>query len=157
MLEIGNKAPLIKLENQDGKCIDLESIDKNLVLYFYPKDDTPGCTVEGKDFSELNNEFLKFDTIVYGVSKDSIESHRKFKEKKCFTIDLLADTELLLSKSFGAWGEKSMFGKKYQGMHRKTFFINKDKIVTQIWPKVSVKNHAKAVLEFVKENVLSSY
>ncbi len=150
MLETENKAPLCALLNQDNKMIDLMTINKNIVLYFYPKDDTPGCTLEGKEFSQLHDDFLNFDTVIFGVSKDSTGSHQKFKEKHCFNFDLLADTDLVLTKSFDAWGEKSMFGVKYMGIQRKTFFINKEKIISKIWPKVTAKNHANEVLNFVK-------
>jgi peroxiredoxin Q/BCP len=151
MLEVGNKAPFIKIENQDGCIVDLEALDKNIVLYFYPKDDTPGCTLEGKEFTLLKEEFLKLDTQVFGVSKDSIKSHLKFKDKYCFNFDLLSDSELILAKAFDAWGEKSMFGVKYQGILRKTFFISKNKVISKIWPKVTARNHAREVLDFVTE------
>lgn len=152
MLEVGSKALLCELFNQDGKLINLAKINKNIVLYFYPKDNTPGCKLEGREFSEIYQEFLKLNTIIFGVSKDTIQSHLNFKQKQCFSFDLLSDKDLVLAKSFDAWGEKTMFGIKYQGIHRKTFFINENKILIHKWEKFPVRGHAQEVLEFIKSN-----
>lgn len=120
---------------------------KSLVLYFYPKDDTPGCTIEAKDFTTLKNKFDKLGVVVRGVSKDSQKSHDKFIDKHCLTIDLISDEDGSLCDAYGVWVEKSMYGKKYMGIERATFLIDAKGIIRQVWNKVSVTNHAQEVLE----------
>lgn len=143
-----DQAPNFKLlsdENQEVALSDFAG--KNLVIYFYPKDSTPGCTIESKDFTELSPEFNKLNTVILGVSKDSIASHQKFKSKHNFPFLLLSDPEGKMCEAYGAWGEKSMFGKKYMGIIRSTFLINSQGKIHQSWYKVKVKNHAQQVLE----------
>jgi thioredoxin-dependent peroxiredoxin len=122
---------------------------KYTILYFYPKDDTSGCTIEAKDFSELLPEFNKLDSQVFGISKDNITSHEKFIKKHDLKIDLLSD-ESDISEQFGVWKEKNMYGKKYMGIERTTFVISTENKIIKAWHKVSVKEHAKEVLEFIK-------
>ena len=144
-------APNFKLASTDGTTFELKSIKKkNIILYFYPKDDTPGCTLESKDFSKLNSMISKNNTIVLGISKDSIESHLKFKKKYKLKFDLLSDEKLSVIKKYGVWGMKSFLGKKYKGVIRSTFLINSKGKIHKIWSNVRVKDHAKSVLEEIK-------
>ena len=145
------KAPNFKLQSTNGKLFELSKIKKNIILYFYPKDDTPGCTLESKDFSKLNNIILKNNAIVLGISKDSIESHIKFKKKYKLKFDLLSDEKLTVMKRYGVWGQKSFLGKKYMGIIRTTYLINSKKKIHKIWSNVRVKDHAKEVLDEVKK------
>ena len=143
-----NKAPNFKLQSTDGSIFELKSIKKkNIILYFYPKDDTPGCTLESKDFSKLNSMINKKNTIVLGISKDSMESHLKFKKKYKLKFDLLSDEKLLVIKKYGVWGMKSFLGKKFKGVIRSTFLINSKGKIHKIWSNVRVKDHAKAVMD----------
>ena len=143
-----NKAPNFKLQSTDGSIFELKSIKKkNIILYFYPKDDTPGCTLESKDFSKLNSMISKKNTIVLGISKDSMESHLKFKKKYKLKFDLLSDEKLLVIKKYGVWGMKSFLGKKFKGVIRSTFLINSKGKIHKIWSNVRVKDHAKAVMD----------
>ena len=128
-----------------------ESLGKYIILYFYPKDDTPGCTIESKDFSKLNSLISKNNTIVLGISADSIESHIKFKKKYKLKFDLLSDEKLKVIKKYGVWGRKSFLGKKYMGIIRTTYLINSKKKILKIWSNVRVKDHAKEVLGEVKK------
>jgi peroxiredoxin Q/BCP len=123
---------------------------KNVVLYFYPKDSTPGCTTEGRDFSELYGKFKRAKTIILGVSRDSIASHEKFKEKQGFPFDLLSDPDERLCKQFDVIHEKSLYGRKFMGVVRSTFLIDSEGKLRQEWRKVKVKGHADEVLEAVK-------
>lgn len=118
------------------------------ILYFYPKDDTPGCTTESKDFSNYVDEFKKIDTIIYGISKDSLESHKKFITKHDIKVDLLCD-DIELAEKLGVWQEKSMFGKKYMGIDRTTFLIDNSGKIIKVWNKVKVKNHVNEVMEYI--------
>ena len=136
------KAPNFKLPSTDNSIFELKKFKKkNVILYFYPKDDTPGCTIESKDFSTLNNLITKNNTIVLGVSKDSIKSHLKFIKKY----------KLKLIKKYGVWGKKSFLGKRYMGTIRTTFLINSKGKIHKIWSNVRIKNHAKEVLEELKK------
>ena len=149
-LKLNQIAPNFKLASTDGTTFELKSIKKkNIILYFYPKDDTPGCTLESKDFSKLNSMINKNNTVVLGVSKDSIESHMKFKKKYKLKFDLLSDEKLSVIKKYGAWGMKYFLGKKYKGVIRSTFLINSKGKIHKIWSNVRVKDHAKSVLEEV--------
>jgi peroxiredoxin Q/BCP len=151
-LDEGNKAPDFLLEIAENKALTLKDLfGKNVVLYFYPKDDTPGCTVEAKDFRDLMDEFTANNTVIIGISKDSLKSHDKFKEKYCLPFELGSDTEGTTCAAYGVWVEKSMYGKKYMGIERTTFLIDKDGIIRKNWRKVSVTNHAKEVLEEAKK------
>jgi thioredoxin-dependent peroxiredoxin len=150
-LKINSKAPNFKLPSTDNSIFELNKVKKkNIILYFYPKDDTPGCTIESKDFSKLNNLITKNNTLVLGISKDNIKSHIKFIKKYKLKFNLLSDEKLTLIKKYGVWGKKSFLGKKYMGIIRTTFLINQKGKIHKIWSKVKVKNHAKEVLEELK-------
>ena len=123
---------------------------KNVVLYFYPKDSTPGCTTEGRDFSAMHSKFKRAKTVILGVSRDSIASHEKFKEKQGFPFDLLSDPDERLCKQFDVIHEKSLYGRKFMGVVRSTFLIDAEGTLRQEWRKVKVKGHAEEVLEAVK-------
>tara|TARA_B100000161_G_scaffold125998_1_gene89352 strand:- start:1425 stop:1889 length:465 start_codon:yes stop_codon:yes gene_type:complete len=150
-LKINQVAPNFKLDSTDGSVFELNKIKKkNIILYFYPKDDTPGCTLESKDFSKLNSIINKKNTVVYGISKDSIESHLKFKKKYKLKFDLLSDEKMSVIKKYGVWGMKSFLGKKYKGVIRSTFLINSKGKIHKIWSNVRVKDHAKSVFEEIR-------
>ena len=150
-LKNNSKAPNFKLASTDGNIFELNKIKKkNIILYFYPKDDTPGCTLESKDFSKLNSMINKKNTVVFGISKDSMESHLKFKKKYKLKFDLLSDEKLKVIKKYGVWGMKSFLGKKYKGVIRSTFLINSKGKIHKIWTNVRVKDHAKSVLDEIK-------
>ena len=133
-----------KIEIPDNK-------GRNIVLYFYPKDDTPGCTIEGNDFTELNKSFAQQNTVIYGVSRDSIASHEKFKQKFNYTIDLISDEDESLCKQFDVIKLKKLYGKEHMGVVRSTFIISPSGDILKHWDKVKVAGHAEEVLEFVKE------
>lgn len=150
-LEIGNKAPDFKGVNQNGEEISLANFKgKNLILYFYPKDSTPGCTAEACDLRDNHDMWLNKGYIVIGVSPDSEKSHQKFIEKYSLPFDLISDTEKEILIAYDAWGEKSMYGKKYMGVLRKTFVINKDGIIENIFEKVDTKEHTQQILNETK-------
>ena len=147
MLTVGSPAPDFTLRYDAENAVTLSALKgQNVVLYFYPKDDTPGCTLEAKDFSEHSPRFKTLNTLIFGISKDSVASHVKFKGKYCLPFALLADPEGVACAAYGAWQEKSMFGKKYMGIARTTFLIDKQGIVRNIWPNVSVSGHVSEVL-----------
>lgn len=123
---------------------------KNIVIYFYPKDSTPGCTTEGRDFSALHARFKRANTVILGVSRDSIASHEKFKEKQGFKFDLISDPDEKLCKKFDVIHEKSLYGRKFMGVVRSTFLIDADGKLRQEWRKVKVAGHAEEVLEAAK-------
>lgn len=151
-LSIGDKAPDFTLNNQEGTPVTLSELKgHNVVLYFYPRDMTPGCTQEACDFRDNLARLQKNGTMVLGVSKDSEKSHVKFREKHELPFDLLADTETKVCDLYGAWVEKSMYGKKYMGIERSTILIDKEGVVQEIWRKVKVKGHVDAVLEAVEK------
>lgn len=149
----GTHAPTCSLALTDGSTTDLASFKgkKNVVLYFYPKDDTSGCTTEAKDFRDLHAEFEAADTIVIGISKDPMKSHDKFRAKYDLPFGLASDAETGIAEAFGVWGEKSMYGKTYMGMIRSTFLIDKHGTIAKAWPKVSVTGHAADVLKEAKK------
>ena len=150
-IKLNSKAPNFKLPSTDGNIFELNNLkNKNIILYFYPKDDTPGCTLESKDFSKLNNLINKNKTIVLGVSKDSIKSHLKFKKKYKLKFDLLSDEKLKIIKKYGVWGKKYFMGKEFMGIIRTTFLINSKGKIHKIWSNVRVKEHAKEVFEEIK-------
>ena len=152
ILKLNTKAPNFKLPSTDSTIFELKKVKKkNVILYFYPKDDTPGCTIESKDFSKLNNLIIKNNTIILGISKDSIQSHLKFIKKYKLKFNLLSDEKLSLIKKYGVWGKKSFLGKKYMGIIRTTFLINSKGKIHKIWSNVRVKDHAKEVLEELKK------
>ena len=151
MIKENTKAPTFTaLSTNKGKYSLKDSLGKYVVIYFYPKDDTPGCTIESRDFSKLNNLITKNNTLVLGVSKDSIQSHLKFKKKYKLKFDLLSDEKLVLIKKYGVWGKKSFLGKEYMGIIRTTFLINSKGKIHKIWSNVRVKDHAEEVLEELK-------
>ena len=148
----GKKCPKF-LRESTGKTI-LSNKDfnkKNLIIFFYPKDNTPGCTLEGQDFRDNFKEFKKYNAEIVGVSRDSIKSHEGFKEKQGFQFHLLSDPDEEMCKSFDVMKEKSMYGKKYIGVDRSTFLINSDGIIVKEWRSVKVKGHVQEVLETLKE------
>ncbi len=151
-IEIGKNAPNFTLLSNSGSNVSLSDFkNKNVVLYFYPKDDTPGCTIEAQDFSKRLKDFEKLETIIIGVSKDSVKSHCKFIEKYDLQIQLLADEEQKTCKDYDVIKEKSMLGKKYMGIERSTFLINKSGKITKIWREVKVNGHVEEVISAVKE------
>ena len=145
------KAPLFKLSGTKSIKFDLKKIKGKLIIYFYSKDDTPGCTLETKDFSRFYKKFKKIKCEVIGISKDSIESHEKFKKKYKVPFELLSDPDVKSQKKYGVWVMKSFMGKKFLGTIRTTIFIDKGK-VKKIWSIVRVKDHAKEVFKFVSSN-----
>jgi peroxiredoxin Q/BCP len=155
MLTEGARVPSIALTSDAGKTVRLADFaGKKLVVYFYPKDDTPGCTREGIAFSKLAGEFAKAGAVVVGVSRDSVERHCKFRDKYGLTVPLLADTDRKLHDAFGAWGEKVMYGKKVEGAIRSTFLVGEDGRVTRVWGNVKVDGHAEQVLAAVQGGAL---
>jgi peroxiredoxin Q/BCP len=147
MLKAGDKAPSFSLESDAGKTVSLADFaGKTLVVYFYPKDSTPGCTREAIAFTEALAKFKAAGAVVVGVSKDSVKSHCSFRDKYALKIPLLSDPELTLHTAFGAYGEKLMYGKKVQGTIRSTFVIGPDGVITRVFPSVKVDGHADAVL-----------
>jgi len=152
MLEVGKKAPDFSLLNQDEKKISLEDyVGQKVVLYFYPKDDTSGCTKEACSFSDDLPKFSKIDAVILGVSPDSVKSHKKFSEKYKLKFDLLADDEKNVVEKYGVWKEKSMYGRKYMGVERTTFIIDEKGKIKKIFNKVKVDAHNKEVLEALKD------
>lgn len=152
MLKVGDKAPDFSLVSDAGETHTLaRHAGKTLVVYFYPKDNTPGCTVEAKDFSAALQRFTDAGAVVVGVSRDSVKTHCGFKQKQSLTVTLLSDPDLTAHRAFGAWGEKTMYGKKIEGTLRSTFVIGPDGVVKAVYPKVSVKGHVDAVLALVQK------
>lgn len=152
LLEVGKKAPDFSLLNQDEKKISLkEFLGQKVVLYFYPKDDTSGCTKEACSFSDDLPKFTKIDAVIIGVSPDSVKSHKKFSEKYKLKFDLLADEEKKVVEKYGVWKEKSMYGRKYMGVERTTFIIDEKGKIKKIFNKVKVDGHNKEVLEALKD------
>lgn len=146
-LEIGNSAPLFSTASDEGEISLSDLKGKNVVLYFYPKDDTPGCTIEAQDFTKKIKEFEKLDCVVLGVSKDSVKSHCNFINKYNLAYNLLADTDGEICAKYEVIKEKSMFGKKYFGIDRSTFLIDKMGKIVKIWNSVKVNGHVEEVLE----------
>ena len=149
-IAIGKKIPAFSLSSTDGEKFKLSDFKgKKIVLYFYPKDATPGCTVEGLDFSKLHKKFQKKNTEVFGISKDSFESHCKFRDKQKFSFHLLSDTDGKACEIFDVIKEKNMYGKKFMGIERSTFLIDEDGKLEKEWRKVKVDGHAEAVLDAI--------
>jgi peroxiredoxin Q/BCP len=147
-------APNFKIPSSNNKEFELKkNKNKFLIIYFYPRDNTPGCTNEAKDFSKLYKEFKKLNCEIFGISKDSIESHQKFISKFKIPFQLLSDDKIIALKKYGAWGEKSMYGKKFMGIKRTTVLINPKGKIIKIWNNVKVKDHAKEVLSCLKEAI----
>lgn len=147
----GDRAPAFSLQDDAGNTVSLAALKgKRVVLYFYPKDDTSGCTVEACEFRDLLPRFTKGDAVVLGVSPDSVASHAKFKAKYQLTFPLLADTEHTAAEAYGVWREKSMYGRKYMGMMRTTYVISPTGVVEQVWEKVNHEGHAAEVEAFLR-------
>lgn len=152
MVQDGDPAPDFELPTENGEKLKLAKLKgKPVVVYFYPKDDTSGCTLEAKDFSTLAMQFQKAGVAVIGVSPDSVESHRKFQKKYDLKVQLAADEDKAVATAFGVWVEKSMYGRKYMGVERSTFLIDKTGRIARSWRKVKVPGHAAQVLEAAKE------
>ena len=152
MLKINTKAPTLNLSSTSGNSYSLkDSIDKYVVLYFYPKDDTPGCTIETNDFNKLLTKFKKLNCDVLGISKDDLKSHNKFKEKYKIKFDLLADDEIKIVKSYKVWTKKKFMGREFMGVIRSTFLIDPKGTIVKIWDNVKVKGHAEEVIETLKD------
>ena len=147
-VEVGDKAPDFNLPSDGGGKISLKALrGKKIVLYFYPKDDTPGCTTEACAFRDSLPDFSKVKATIIGVSKDDVKSHDRFKKKYDLPFPLLSDEDGKLVKAFGVWVEKSMYGRKYMGIDRSTFLIDEKGVVRGVWRKVKVNGHAEEVLE----------
>ena len=154
MIKENSKASNFKLPSSNNKTFEInKSLKQYLVIYFYPRDNTPGCTNEAKDFSKLYKEFKRLNCEIFGISKDSIESHKKFISKFKIPFHLLSDERIIALKKYGAWGEKSMYGKKFMGIKRTTVLINPKGKIIKIWNNVKVKDHAKEVLSCLKETI----
>ncbi len=150
--KLNNKAPIFKGECTGNKTISLSELKgKNVVLYFYPKDSTPGCTTEGQDFRDLKGQFTRANTIIFGLSRESIKSHENFKTKEKFNFDLISDPEEIICNQYDVIKEKSMYGKKYMGIERSTFLIDSKGKLIQEWRKVKVTGHAIEVLDAAKK------
>ncbi|MBK7366935.1 MAG: thioredoxin-dependent thiol peroxidase [Candidatus Eisenbacteria bacterium] len=151
---IGKPAPDFTLPSTSGEAVSLKQFKgkKTVVLYFYPKDETPGCTKEACGFRDLTADFDKVNTIILGVSNDPIDSHAKFREKHKLPFDLLADEDATVSKAFGVYKQKNLYGKKYLGIERTTFIIDRTGRIAQIYPKVKVEGHVQEVLDFLRED-----
>ena len=151
-LKVGQKAPDFTLLDDAGEKVNLSDLKgKKVVLYFYPKDDTPGCTTEACNFRDGLSEIKRQGAVVLGVSADSVESHKKFKKKFELNFPLLADPEKKMIERYGVWKEKSMYGKKYMGIERTTFVIDENGKISHIFPKVKVDEHYDEVLKAIKD------
>ncbi len=152
MLNINDQAPNFSVIDQDDHTVTLDSFKgKWLVIYFYPKDNTPGCTTEAIDFTTLKPEFSKLNAYILGVSKDSTKSHCTFIKKHDLTITLLADENKKMIQDYGVWAPKKFMGREFLGIVRSTFLVNPEGKIVHIWPKVKVKGHAAEVLTKIKE------
>lgn len=153
-VEIGKQAPDFKLQNQAGDTVSLREFrGKNVVLYFYPKDMTPGCTTEACDFRDHHESFQDVDAVILGISPDPASRHQKFMEKHDLPFMLLADEDHEVAEKYGVWKLKKNFGKEYYGIERSTFIIDKHGIVQKEYRKVSVKGHVEAALSYIRENL----
>ncbi len=151
MLEVGQKAPDFNLPDETGENVTLDSFERqNIVLYFYPKDNTPGWTKESIGFSEAKPEFEAHDTIILGASRDSVKKHQNFIKKQNLTVKLLVDEEGTLCNDYTVWVKKKLYGREYMGIERATFLIGKDRTIKKIWRNVKVKGHVEEVLDAVK-------
>jgi peroxiredoxin Q/BCP len=156
MLSIGERAPDFHVPGDDGELVALSAfLGSKVVLYFYPKDNTPGCIIEAKGFRDRIADFNAVNTVVLGVSKDSLKSHCHFKTKYALPFTLLADTDTTVCQAYGVWVDKQMFGKKYKGIERATFVIDEQGMITQIWHRVKVKGHVDEVLSRLNPDIHS--
>ncbi len=152
MLNEGDLAPLFTLPIDDGSQLDLSQLQgAPVIVYFYPRDDTSGCTTEAKDFTEMLPDFQKLNTKIIGISPDSIKKHTNFKNKHDLTVTLAADEDQEVAMAYGVWAEKKMYGRTYMGIVRSTFLIDETGHIVKIWHKVKVKGHVLAVLEATRE------
>lgn len=153
VLKEGRKAPAFALPSTEGKAIRLSDFKgkKNIVLYFYPKDNTPGCTAEACDFRDSLKRIQRKDTVVLGVSPDPVASHEKFREKYGLTFPLLSDEGKEMLRKYGVWKQKSLYGRKFMGVERTTVLIDKEGKIRKVFPKVKVKGHVDEILEALKE------
>jgi peroxiredoxin Q/BCP len=149
-IDIGKKAPQFTLEGTGGSWSPSDAAGSVVVLYFYPRDNTPGCTQEGEDFTAANAQFKKAGAVIFGISADSLAAHEKFKQKMAFPFELLSDPDRKVCKLYDVIQEKSMYGKKFMGIERSTFLIDGKGVLRQAWRKVKVNGHASAVLAEVK-------
>lgn len=150
-LQAGDPAPDFALPASDGAQVRLsDHAGRWVVLYFYPRDDTPGCTTEGQEFSAQAEAFAALDAIVLGISKDTLAKHEKFAAKRGITVPLLSDADDDTCARYGVWGEKQMYGKTFEGITRTTFLIGPDGMIEQVWPKVKVKGHVAEVLDALR-------
>ena len=153
-MKVNSKAPSFSLPSTSNNEYSLkDSLGKYIVLYFYPKDDTPGCTIETNDFNKLLPKFKKLNCEVLGVSKDSLKSHEKFREKYKIKFNLLADEEIKVLKKYKVWGKKKFMGREFMGIIRTTYLIDKKGKILKVWDNVKVKDHAKEVLETLQNIV----
>jgi peroxiredoxin Q/BCP len=151
MLKAGDAAPTFKAPADSGGDVSLDDFKgKTLVLYFYPKDDTPGCTTEANEFTALADEFARAGATVLGVSRDTVKSHCRFREKYQLKVALLSDPELAVHRAYGAWGEKTMYGKKVEGVLRSTYVIDGAGAIARVYPSVKAAGHAAKVLADLK-------
>jgi len=151
MINEGDKAPAVTVTASDGSSVDLSAPGQPLVLYFYPKDDTSGCTREAQDFTAMAEDYARAGVKVIGVSRDPMKKHEKFIGKYGLSVPLASDEDGRISEAFGTWVEKSMYGRKYMGMERATYLIGADGRVLKAWRKVKVPNHARDVLAAARE------
>ena len=148
MIKENTKAPIFKLPSTNKKEYSLQdSIGNYVIIYFYPKDDTPGCTIETNDFNKLLPKFKKLNCEILGISKDNLKSHNKFRDKYKIKFDLLADEELKVLKKYKVWGKKKFMGREFMGIIRSTYLIDKKGKILKVWDNVKVKDHAKEVLK----------
>lgn len=152
MLAEGQHAPDFTLNNEGGKSVSLSGLKgKKVVVYFYPKDNTPGCTIEAKEFSDRAGEFDKNNTVVLGISKDSVQSHQQFCSDHALKVTLLSDPDMKAIEPYGVWQEKTNYGRKYMGIARTTYLIDEKGIIRKVWKNVTAPGHAQKVLEEVKK------
>ena len=149
-IDVGSKAPAFEMAIDTGSVKLADFAGKTVVLYFYPKDDTPGCTNEGKDFSALLPEFQKAGAVVIGASKDSVKAHARFRAKYDLTVELGSDPEGQVIEAYGSWVQKSLYGRQYMGIDRSTFVIDGQGVIRALWHKVKVAGHAAEVLKAVQ-------
>ena len=145
------KLKKFSLNSTAKKTFELNKLKNNLIIFIYPKDNTPGCTLESLDFKKKYSQFKKYKTDIVGISKDSIESHKKFQNKYNFPFELLSDENIKVIKMLKAWGEKRLYGKKFMGVKRTTILVDKKLKILKVWNNVKVKGHVEKVLDFVKK------
>jgi thioredoxin-dependent peroxiredoxin len=151
ILNSGDKAPDFDLPQDDGSTVSLKNLlGHKIILYFYPKDDTSGCTQEALEFNQLKSAFTECGAVIFGVSPDSVKSHIKFKAKHNLDFALISDESKSMLESYGVWTEKSMYGRKYMGVERTSFLIDESGFIMKVWPKVKVAGHPAEILSFIK-------